>query len=302
MFSKSRRSASGSKPSSRSPLLEHRLRLRVFLSEYVAEKLVLRCLPLDRRFVEQIENAVQHDIPVALRFAAQFLVNGLHVVEQVRTGIEESGLVFDRHLVTQPQRPFDGHAGVAEIIIVEDLRGVGLDETAIKLHDIADLVGFTVVALADLPAFVAQAAAHGDIAFAGIEKLDLALATLFLAVGDDPDIGADAGVVEHLLRQGDDGLQPVVFDDPLADVALAGTGAAGEKGRAAEDDSQTRAVLELVRQHRLELADHVLEKKKRAVVDARQSGAKAPAITRFFHAPAGFPSAASSSPRQRADW
>ena len=127
-------------------------------------------------------------------------------------------------------------------------------------------------------------------------------AAFFLAVGDDPDIGADAGVVEHLFRQGDDGLQPVVLDDPLADVAFAGTGAAGKEGRAVEDDGQARAVLELVRQHRLKLADHVLEEQERAVVDARQAGAEAPAEAAVFHTPAGFPFAASSSPRQRADW
>ena len=59
----------------------------------------------------------------------------------------------------------------------------------------------------------------------------------------DPDVGADTGVVEHLLWQGDDGLEPVVLDDPLADVALARARAAGKEGRAAEDDGEPRAVL-----------------------------------------------------------
>ena len=110
---------------------------------------------------------------------------------------------------------------------------------------------------------------------ARIEELDLALAPLLLAVGDDPDVGADAGVVEHLLRQGDDGLEPVVLDDPLADVALARARAAGEERRAAEDDGQARAVLVLRRAHGLELVDHVLQEEQRAVVDARQPGAEA---------------------------
>ena len=73
---------------------------------------------------------------------------------------------------------------------------------------------------------------------ARIKELDLALAPLFFAVGDDPDVGADAGVIKHLLGQGDDGLQPVVFDDPLAEITLARAGAAGEERRSAEDDRQ----------------------------------------------------------------
>ena len=66
----------------------------------------------------------------------------------------------------------------------------------------------------------------------------LPLRALLLAVGDDPDVSADAGVVEHLLRQGDDGFEPVVLDDPLADFALAAARAAGEQRRAGEDDGQ----------------------------------------------------------------
>ena len=52
---------------------------------------------------------------------------------------------------------------------------------------------------------------------------------LRLPVGEHPDIGGDAGVVEHVERQGDDRLQPVVLDDPAADVALALAGIAGEQ-------------------------------------------------------------------------
>ena len=52
---------------------------------------------------------------------------------------------------------------------------------------------------------------------------------LRLAVGEHPDVGGDAGVVEHVERQGDDRLQPVVLDDPAADVALALAGVAGEQ-------------------------------------------------------------------------
>ncbi len=56
-----------------------------------------------------------------------------------------------------------------------------------------------------------------------------------LAVGQHPDVGSDAGVVEEVERQGDDGLQPVVLDQPTADVALALAGVAGEQGGAVVD-------------------------------------------------------------------
>src|SRR5262249_38703086 len=152
-------------------------------------------------------------------------------------------------------------AGVAEVSVVEDLRRIAVAELTVEPHDLGDLVA-PVLRLADLAALVAEAAAHGDVEGAGVEKLDLTLTTFLLAVGNNPDVGANASVVEHLLRQGDDGFEPVVLNDPLADVALAGAGATGEEWRATEDNSQTRAVLVLVGQHGLELADHVLQEEQ----------------------------------------
>jgi hypothetical protein len=52
-----------------------------------------------------------------------------------------------------------------------------------------------------------------------------------LAVGQHPDVGGDAGVVEEVERQRDDGFEPVVLDEPAADVALALAGVAGEQRR-----------------------------------------------------------------------
>ena len=63
-----------------------------------------------------------------------------------------------------------------------------------------------------------------------VDQLHLAPAMLGLTVGQHPHVGGDAGVVEQVERQGDDGLQPVVLDDPAADVALALPSVAGEQG------------------------------------------------------------------------
>ena len=51
-----------------------------------------------------------------------------------------------------------------------------------------------------------------------------------LPVRDHPDVGRDAGVVEELVRKGDDRIEPVVLDDPSLDLRLARAGRASEQG------------------------------------------------------------------------
>ncbi|OQA27234.1 MAG: hypothetical protein BWY59_01131 [Verrucomicrobia bacterium ADurb.Bin345] len=126
------------------------------------------------------------------------------------------------------------------------------------------------MAVADLVALVAQALPHLLEERGGVDQLDLALAGLLFAVGQDPDVGADAGVVEQLVRHGDDSLQPVVLDDPAADLALARAGSAGKQRRTVEHDGQSRtAVLGL-----LALAEHVEKEEQCAVIDPGQAGAE----------------------------
>jgi len=95
--------------------------------------------------------------------------------------------------------------------------------------------------LVQVAALVALAALHRTPALAGIDQLDLALAVRLFAVGHHPHKGADAGVVKHLLRQGNDRFQLVAFDDPAADFALAAAGAAGEQGRVVEHNRDAGA-------------------------------------------------------------
>ena len=71
--------------------------------------------------------------------------------------------------------------------------------------------------------------------FGGVYELDFALAVGGFAVGEHPDVGGDAGVVEHVEGEGDYGFKPVVFYDPAADVAFALTCVAGEEGAAVVD-------------------------------------------------------------------
>jgi hypothetical protein len=55
---------------------------------------------------------------------------------------------------------------------------------------------------------------------AGIDELDFALARSRLSVANDPDIGTDAGVVEHVGGQPDDGLDQIVLQNVAADLAF----------------------------------------------------------------------------------
>ena len=66
----------------------------------------------------------------------------------------------------------------------------------------------------------------------------------------------------------DDGLQPVVLDDPAADVALALPGVAGEKGGAVVNLGDAAAERGVV----LHLAEHVGQKEHLAVAAAGDEG------------------------------
>ena len=77
------------------------------------------------------------------------------------------------------------------------------------------------VVLAEFAVLLAQVLAQGSEAVRGVDQLHLASPVLGLAVREYPDVGRDAGVVEHVRGQGDDGFEPVVLEDPAANVALA---------------------------------------------------------------------------------
>ena len=115
-----------------------------------------------------------------------------------------------------------------------------------------------------LPRFLRSGLNH----WRGVDELDLALAVLGLAIGEHPDVGGDAGVVEHIERQGDDGFEPVVLDDPAADIALALPGVAGEERRAVVDLGDAAAERRVV----VHLRGHVGQEEQLAVAGAGDEG------------------------------
>ena len=123
----------------------------------------------------------------------------------------------------------DRHLPVAKGGIVENPALLRLLECKERVADSGD------VRLRKLAILLAQILAERLVPLGGVDQLNLAPAMLRLAVGEHPDIGGDAGVVEHVERKSDDGLQPVVLDDPAADVALALSGISGEEGASVMD-------------------------------------------------------------------
>ena len=121
---------------------------------------------------------------------------------------------------------------------------------------------------AELLAFAAEALAHLLPEAAGVDQLHLALASGRLAVADDPDVGADARVVEHIGGQADDGLDQIVLQHVAADFALARARAAGEQRRAVQHDAEPAAAI-LGRAH---FRNEMQQKQQRAVADTRQAG------------------------------
>ena len=129
----------------------------------------------------------------------------------------------------------------------------------------------------DLAALVSEALAHGSPEGGCVDELDLAPALGGLAVGEDPYVGGDTGVVEELLGQGDEGFQPVVLEYPAADLAFPAPGVSREEGRAVHDEGDAGTALALL----LAVREEVEKEEELAVRDAREARPEASGMTAF---------------------
>ena len=161
-------------------------------------------------------------------------------------------------LAVEAKRALDLHLPVTEGGVGEDFRLRRFLEGKEGVADALDVLG------GEFAVLLAHVLAQRAKPLGGVDELHLAAAVLGLPVGEHPDVGGDAGVVEHVERQGDDGLQPVVLDDPAADVALALAGVAGEERRAVVDLGDAAAERGVV----LHLAQHVGQEEHLAVAGA----------------------------------
>jgi len=144
---------------------------------------------------------------------------------------------FRCHLEVQPQRALNSDLAEPEILVVEDLGMLAVREIAVQPRDFCNLV------VANFVPLVVQALPHLAVQVHGIDQLDLAPPLGRLAIGDDPDVGEDARVVEQLIRHGDDGVQPIVLDNPAADFAFPAARVPREQRRTVEHDGQPRATV-----------------------------------------------------------
>lgn len=108
-----------------------------------------------------------------------------------------------------------GHLPIAELAVRENPADLAFLKRHEDAHDLLTL------RRGKLAVLFAHVLAQGRLDGGRVDELNLALAALFLAVGQHPDERANARVVEHLFRQRDDGLHQVVLDHIAAGVALA---------------------------------------------------------------------------------
>lgn len=262
--------------------------------------------------LEDVEVAVEGDFVADLGFVVVDPGIGdvgedfpLEVVVDVFTegdvfGVAEFGVGFglafafpllfgDDLAVLVPFGAFDGDGLVAEVgsfenaadgdglcftggqgLAAQFLSGFGIEvDFSGFAEDGGDLVD---VFIAEFFALAAQAFAHLLPHAAGVDQLDLVFAVLGLLVGDDPDISADAGIVEHVGRQADDGFQQIILEDIAADFAFPAARIAGKQGRTVKDDAEPAAAL-FSGTH---LGNQVHQEEQRAVADAGQTGAETP--------------------------
>jgi hypothetical protein len=124
----------------------------------------------------------------------------------------QAGEAFFRDLEIEAQRAVDLDAAVTESGRGEDLDVVGFLPRGEEAED-------GVFRAFDSAAFVADG--FGEFfpegIAGGIEEHHIALLFFGFVSGEDPEIGLDAGVVEHLLGQSHEGHEPILFQNPAAD-------------------------------------------------------------------------------------
>ncbi|MCY1305563.1 hypothetical protein D9M70_553750 [compost metagenome] len=118
-------------------------------------------------------------------------------------------------------------------MVVEDLGNPLVRHFQIQIGYLAD------VFLGELAVLLAQVLAQLLVKVGGVYQLHFAAPLLILLVGQQPDIGSDASVVEQVVGQLDNGFEVVFLDEVAADVAFAPTCVPGEQGRTVVNGGDT---------------------------------------------------------------
>src|SRR5438270_368787 len=111
----------------------------------------------------------------------------------------------------QAQRALDRDFPVTEGGVGKNLRFRRFFEIEEGAADALDMLG------CELAVLLAQVLAERLERLGTVDELYVAVAVCGLPVRQHPDVGRDASVVEEVERQRDDGIKPVVLDEPAAD-------------------------------------------------------------------------------------
>src|SRR5439155_23784922 len=127
----------------------------------------------------------------------------------------EPGDALRARLEVQPQRALHGDLAEAEMRGGEDPDVFALHEAPEERDDRLRLLE------GNLPALVTKTLAHGNPEGRRVDELNFSPSLGRLAIGEYPDVGGNARVVEKLLRQRDQRLEPVGFQNEASDLTLA---------------------------------------------------------------------------------
>src|SRR5699024_3475909 len=175
--------------------------------------------------------------------------------------VDEGGVVHDpvHWYISKAQFIRGDHLGVLL---------VGVLEVVIEAQDErAVLVG-------ELAALVSHALAHGSPGTRSVDQLDLTVALGFFVFVEDPHVGGNTGVVEHIRRQRDDRVDEVAMDQPIGDLIWTRLRTTREQRRAIGDNTGTPALGGVVF-FVLELMNDMAEKQHLPIRYWRQAVAKA---------------------------
>lgn len=206
---------------------------------------------------------------------------GLEAKVENQVGLVEIHFLFDGGGGEGFVVGFGNDGGLVVLVVLPEDDADFVIGEIVKVEDFDEVIGearFPAVAVAGFDpgavvvghavALVTKRLRFFFVLFAGIDEHDAAPVGGGLVVAENPDVGKDAGVVEELVGEHDDAIEPVIFENPAADLAFARTTIAVGEGGAVEDDGDAAGAFF----GRLHFGEHGLEEKQGAVVGARHAG------------------------------
>ena len=130
-----------------------------------------------------------------------------------------------------------------------------------------------------LHTLIAQTLSTLVITLACIYKLDFTLTFFAFILGDKPNICSNTGIVEQVVRQLNDSLQPVVFQQIATDFTFATAGISFEKTAAVLNDCHAAFIV-------FQFGYTIEQEQHLSITNGRKSGSKSTGFTKvmfFFH-------------------